>query len=119
MFQPGQKVVCVNDDFPEWVRKLYAALPVKDSVYCIRGIAPGVALDLKTEDVAVYLVGVQNPNSGKAPFREMGFKPERFAPLQELPPVEEYERVGIGTTREQALERLKEEQNKLAESLWV
>lgn len=47
-------------------------------------MAPGINEDAKTPEVAVYLQEIVNPKSRKAPFREWGFKIERFRPLQEL-----------------------------------
>lgn len=95
MFQPGQRVVCVDDAFSARVRCLYTALPVKDVTYTIRGIAPGISIEnplLRTgqlvkesavDDVAVYLEGLINPCAKAPPHREYGFKPERFRPLEE------------------------------------
>ena len=80
----GQKVVCVDAKFDPAVAQFYVALPQEGKVYAVRGLAPGVAPDGVTADIAVYLVGLRNPLSAKAPFRERGFKPERFKPLSEL-----------------------------------
>ena len=85
IFQPGQKVVCIDDVFPPSVAEFYSAFPVKGTTYTIRGIAPAMNLS-REEDIAVYLVEIFNPCSNKPPNRERGFIPERFAPLQELPP---------------------------------
>lgn len=84
MFLNGQKVVCVDDTFPQDVVKFYSALPEKDKTYVVRGMSPGIAFDNKTEELAVYLEGLVNPNSSQPPCRERGFKAERFVPLQEL-----------------------------------
>ena len=84
MFLTGQKVVCINDKFDTKVAKFYTALPKENTIYVVRGMAPGVAPDGITADIAVYLVGLRNPLSSMAPFRERGFKPERFQPLEEL-----------------------------------
>lgn len=83
MYLTGQKVVCVDDQFDPAVRKFYTALPVRENVYVVRGIAPGVTLKMEDE-IAVYLIGLTNPCSETPPHRERGFRPERFAPLQEL-----------------------------------
>ena len=80
MFITGQKVVCIDGTFPEWARLLYITLPIKDVVYVVRGLAPGVGLDMEPE-IAVYLIGLRNPLSNVAPFRERGFRCERFRPL--------------------------------------
>lgn len=83
MFITGQQVVCIDDTFSAWAKQHYAALPKEGTVYTVRGISP--ANDEKlNDDLAVYLVGLHNPASNVAPFREWGFKPERFRPLEEL-----------------------------------
>lgn len=94
IFQPGQKVVCINDTFPLWARQMYAALPVKGKTYTIRGIAPGIDPASRQDEISVYLRELVNPKSTKDPFREWGFKSERFAPPEEIPASEEQESVG-------------------------
>ena len=86
MFVNGQKVVCINDQFPEWIKKLYSALPTEGVTYVVRGSTVGVAYgdDGRVEgEICVYLVGLVNPTSNKPPFRERGFNAERFRPLEE------------------------------------
>ena len=81
----GQKVCCIDDSFPASVSVLYTALPKKGQVYVIRAVQVGVGLEPRVEgEVCVYLVGLVNPKSLKAPFRERGFKAERFRPLDEI-----------------------------------
>jgi hypothetical protein len=86
MFSTGQKVVCVDDKFPAWVKKLYTALPVEGVTYVVRGSTVGVSFSpaFSEGEICVYLIGLVNPKSFKAPFREFGFKAERFRPLDEL-----------------------------------
>jgi len=79
MFIPNQKVVCVDDKFPLGIGKLYDQLPVKDQIYVIRDIVPGVSLAGGEGEVAVYLIGVVNPTNKVGV--ERGFNAERFAPL--------------------------------------
>ena len=43
MFQNGQRVVCINDDFEPWVYDLYRCLPKKNSVYTVRSVGIGRA----------------------------------------------------------------------------
>lgn len=93
IFQPGMKVVCVDDNIPAALVKYYVALPVKGTTYTVRGIAPAVNIGGE-DDVAVYLEGLHNPCSSTPPHRERGFRPERFAPLDELPEEQEEVRVG-------------------------
>lgn len=83
MFINGQKVVCIDGNFPLSVAKFYTVLPEEGKTYVVRGMAPGHALNGDPE-IAVYLEGAHNPLSSKAPYRERGFKAERFRPLEEL-----------------------------------
>lgn len=84
MFLVGQKVVCVDGVFPAGIDKLYVALPKEGQTYTIRGMAPGIEVDNKTDAIAVYLREIHNPRSKTPPHRERGFKAERFRPLEEL-----------------------------------
>ena len=79
MFSPGQKVACVDDQFPLGIEKLYTALPTKDEIYTIRDLVPGVSLQNSEGEVAVYLVELVNPVNRHNV--EYGFNAERFAPL--------------------------------------
>ncbi len=90
MFNVGQKVVCTNDQFPGPIRKLYQALPVKDSIYTVRKVyhARSVAFPLKPgtadDGIGVLLNELVNPPDPKNKHqRELGFDINRFAPLQE------------------------------------
>lgn len=100
----GQKVVCINDTFPELIRALYKQLPVKGDVYTVREVFLGREKIVKggeSATVGILLEELKNPPD---PFHkgreELGFSSERFAPLEELPPeeAEEEESVGIGAT---------------------
>lgn len=80
MFSPGQKVACVDDQFPLGIEKLYSALPRKDVIYTVRDLIPGVSLSNNEGEVAVYLVELVNPANRHG--IEYGFNAERFAPLE-------------------------------------
>lgn len=84
MFITGQKVVCIYDKFDTQIRKFYTALPVENVVYVVRGSTVGVSIRGEEGELCVYLIGLQNPCSNVPPFRERGFKAERFRPLDEL-----------------------------------
>ena len=80
--------MCIDDHFPAWAKQMYAALPKAGNTYTIRGSTVGVGYgagfsDRQEGEIAVYLREIVNPKSGKAPFREWGFKAERFRPLEE------------------------------------
>ena len=80
MFVPGQKVACVDDQFPLGIEKLYTALPKKDVIYTVSDIVPGVSMANSEGETAVYLVELVNPANKHG--IEYGFNAERFAPLQ-------------------------------------
>ncbi len=80
MFSPGQKVACVDDQFPLGIGKLYTALPKKDVIYTVRDLLPGVSLSNSEGETALYLVELVNPANRHG--IEYGFNAERFAPLQ-------------------------------------
>jgi hypothetical protein len=93
MFTKGQKVVCINDEFPAAAAKLYTQLPKKDSVYTIRGMYVGRGSYFqhdsgsKDGEIGVLLEELINPAdpSLKAGLRgELGFNSERFRPLEFL-----------------------------------
>lgn len=79
----GQKVICVDDVFPPAAALLYVALPVKDKVYVIRQVSMGCNWQSEAGEVCLHLIGLHNPKSSVAPFRERGFNSERFRPLEE------------------------------------
>jgi hypothetical protein len=102
----GQRVVCTNDTFPDFVRALYKELPVKGVTYTIREVFLGREKIVKggdTATVGLLLNELKNPpdpfHQGK---QELGFSSERFAPLDELPPLEEEEEALelVGATKE-------------------
>jgi hypothetical protein len=95
--QIGSKVVCVDDVFPGWALRSYAQLPVKGTVYTVRALAPGRGKPLHIVDgkpvkngasdeaPEIYLLveELHNPPDPFCQGRELGFKAERFAPMQE------------------------------------
>lgn len=80
----GQKIICVNDTFPEFIMEFYDQLPKKDQVYVIRQVSMGVNFKAELGEVCLLLVGIHNPKSDKPPFPERGFNSERFRPLEEV-----------------------------------
>lgn len=88
----GQRVVCINDTFSDFVRAIYAQLPVKGATYTVREVFLGRERIVKggeSATVGLLLHELVNPpdpfHAGK---EELGFSSERFAPLEELPPEE-------------------------------
>jgi hypothetical protein len=56
MFPPGQKVVCVDDVFPEAIQKFYWKLPVKGVTYTVRDLIPGIDTSGEGGEMCFYLV---------------------------------------------------------------
>ena len=79
----GEKAVCIDAKFPLGIDKFYVALPVEGQVYVIRDMIDGGTWSGEPE-IAVYLAGLHNPKSDKAPFFERGFSIKRFRPLDEV-----------------------------------
>ncbi len=91
MFVKGQKVVCVNDDFSGLVRKIYAQLPARDSVYTVRAVflgrgnAGAAGSGQQDGEIGVLLEELRNPRDPALKNGldgELGFNSERFAPLE-------------------------------------
>lgn len=97
MFQTGQRVVCIDDQFDPWVYDLYKALPRKNGIYTVRALGmgrsnPTFALDEEARlkitaaefDLLILLEELHNPEDPHSTIRqELGFRAERFAPLEE------------------------------------
>ena len=98
----GQRVVCVDDTFSDFVRAIYAQLPVRGATYTIREVFLGRERIVKGGDsatVGLLLCELVNPpDPFHAGREELGFSAERFAPLEELPPerAEEGAEAGAG-----------------------
>jgi hypothetical protein len=88
MFSVGQKVVLVDDKWPETVKQLYLALPVLNSVYVVRAVRVGVRADelimdhRRVLESSLLLVGLFNPTNNLGV--EAGFAASRFRALDEL-----------------------------------
>ena len=80
----GDKVVCIDDKFHEAIKKLYTALPKKDSVYVVCEARLGIRPDCKTGDISLLLVGLVNPPADSRSKLERGFSVDRFRKLDEM-----------------------------------
>jgi hypothetical protein len=103
--QTGSKVVCVDDIFPAWARAAYTALPTKGVTYTVRSMSPGRGKPLHIVDgkpvingagdahPEIYLLveELRNPPDPFCAGAELGFKAERFAPMEEAENEEVYE----------------------------
>ena len=94
MFLKGQKVVCIDDNFTAAARLMFKQLPVRDVVYTVREVYVGRGNVLKADsgkmdgEIGILLVELVNPPDPalkKGLVYELGFKAERFAPLETLP----------------------------------
>ncbi|MEM1442873.1 MAG: hypothetical protein AAGF67_11065 [Verrucomicrobiota bacterium] len=110
MYQQGQRVVCIDDSFEPWVYDLFKALPKKDSVYTVRSVKPGrsnpqflvdedanLSIGAAEYDILLLLEELVNPDDPHSTIQqELGFRAERFAPLEEdLEEMEEVALIGI------------------------
>lgn len=88
MFNVGQKVVLVDDKWPESVKELYLQLPVLETIYVVRGVRVGVRADELIMDMrrvleqSLLLVSIYNPTNKLGV--EAGFAASRFRALDEL-----------------------------------
>jgi hypothetical protein len=88
MFSVGQKVVLVDDKWPDTVKQLYLQLPVLDTVYVVRAVRVGVKADELIMDLrrvlepSLLLIGIINPANKLGV--EAGFAAHRFRALDEL-----------------------------------
>lgn len=89
MFEPGERVACVNADFAPLHRALYRALPVQDGVYTVRECTIGRTRTGGSEKGVSYkvllveLVNDLDPYMHPDVAEELGFRSDRFAPLVE------------------------------------
>lgn len=103
MFDEGEKIVCINDTFEPFHRAIYRQLPVKGKIYTVRecslgrlktGAAnPGMSFRLLLEELSNDL----DPYMDEANAEELGFRSDRFAPVNGVEEsVEEKELSAIG-----------------------
>ncbi len=75
MFHVGQKVVCVNDDFPEWTdfhKSMFPHRPCKGEVYTVRAIVPHIyegGMHLLLEEIRNVELFAYEPPFGRYRFR--------------------------------------------------
>lgn len=91
MFEPGEKVVCVDDRFHPEIACLFTALPEKGVTYTVRECEPGRARwvsaqkgwdSVEMKVLLVELVNPLDPSTAKGCPSELGFAARRFAPLE-------------------------------------
>jgi hypothetical protein len=91
MFEKGQKLACINDDFSATIRRLYTQLPRRDQIYTVRDVRIGrlsVTSGSAGDNAVSYLVLLEELYNPDDPYmregagEEMGFRSDRFAPLE-------------------------------------
>lgn len=88
MFSVGQKIVLVDDKWPESVKQLYLQLPVVNTIYVVRASRVGVRADELIMDMrrvleqSILLTSIYNPTNNLGV--EAGFAASRFRALDEL-----------------------------------
>lgn len=97
----GQKVVCINDAFADFIRVIYTRLPVKGKTYTIRDVFLGRERVVNPGDMATVGLLLEELHNLPDPFhagqQELGFSSERFAPLEEQPSGKVYDEAVVGT----------------------
>ena len=87
MFEEGEKVVCVNDTFEAFHKKIYRQLPLKGDVYTVRECSlgrtktgatdPGISYRVLLQEIANDLDTYMDESIAE----ELGFRSDRFAPV--------------------------------------
>lgn len=84
----GDKVVLVDDSWPESTRHLWHQFPVKGPVYVVRDAFPGIDSDVLFMDchrkvaTCLLLIGIVNPAGTRPGAKERGFNADRFRKLE-------------------------------------
>ena len=81
MFEPGEKVLCIDGSFPEGIHDIYNALPREGATYTVRDVVPGINWDM-SNTCTVYRAELVNLPNEKG--TEPGFAPHRFRRPDEL-----------------------------------
>lgn len=94
MYDPGEFVVCVDDRFHPEIAYLFQALPVKGRTYtvreCVLGRTDPASNGAGAWETATWkllfveLVNGMDPSTLLGCQEELGFKPERFVPLDQI-----------------------------------
>jgi hypothetical protein len=99
--QVGQQVVCIDDVFPKPLLKFYVNLPVKGNTYTIRAVYLGRTVMFPSApgshdgEIGILLQEIINPPDPRNKYsQELGFKSDRFRPLESMDRSEENEEEG-------------------------
>ncbi|CAN5594453.1 hypothetical protein BH09VER1_BH09VER1_56520 [soil metagenome] len=87
MFEPGERVACVDADFAPLHRTIYRALPSQDQIYTVRECSLGRTRTGGPDKGCSYrvllveLVNDPDPYMHPDAAEELGFRSDRFAPV--------------------------------------
>lgn len=95
MFKNGNRMVCIDDVWPVWVKMFYTQLPKKGSIYTLRdfdmGCNPNTASENSDKSLLLsgskeYTVWVHECVNPIHPIskKEPGFSAKRFAPIENI-----------------------------------
>lgn len=82
MFQPGQKVVCVNGEFHPTVWEWADCVPIEGETYTVQRVLNAICPLDQSYGPALHLAELVNPVNAAG--REVAFSDWRFAPLNEM-----------------------------------
>jgi len=106
MFEPGTKVCCVDDKIHPEIAYMYKHLPKKGGVYTIRDCTIGSTNNFSADPYANQsfkvtleeLINDVDPTTVNGCNEELGFRSDRFVPLEEYHEKEEDAvLVGVGS----------------------
>lgn len=112
-YKKGDKIVCINDEFPAWAKATYRDLPEKGKVYVCRDIVPGVVPTETVKDqtghnplnfkgfqfASTYLEEIINTVHPVSK-QEMGFAAIRFTKLDPVKTEENVkEQIGVDISK--------------------
>lgn len=110
MYDIGQQIICVDDKFHPEISYLFKALPKKGEVYTVRDVTIGttnpwngtIHENISYKVLLEELVNDIDPCTIKGCQEEMGFRSDRFAPLEEISKEEEeFVYVGMDADKKQ------------------
>jgi len=87
MYDPGEKVVCVNGTFDPLHKQIYKDLPIEGEVYTIRESSLGRVRTGGKDSGCSFRVLLVEIVNGPDPYmnpdtaEELGFRSDRFAPV--------------------------------------
>jgi hypothetical protein len=105
MFEPNEKVVCVDDKIHPEIAYLYKNLPKKGQVYTVRDCTMGSTNNFSADPYANIsfkvtleeLINDIDPTTVNGCMEELGFRSDRFVPVEEVSEEEEASvLIGVG-----------------------